>query len=368
MKKTASYLATLVVLVVLLGGALALFGGSGVRAPVHAQTTCPDGAATCLAGWAWSSNIGWVSFNSNDDSGTTAKYDVAMDTSGNLSGHAWSSNVGWISFNSSDLQASPACSGTVPPTVNTNTGAVIGWVRVVSEIGRSDGWDGCIELSNSATHTSPDTSGNSGVTYVSSSNSMNGYAWGGNVVGWLQFNVTCSNCSTTLSDLVFLGTNASSTQSNSVVYDLPSASGSVTIPLQWTVNNATSIKTASTDWGVGIGSTVTASGKSVTVDNTDTITFSTTGTKILTLSYKLGAGNKSKNVQIVINPYTPPVIPPNTCKQPANVVLPACGASDSGTASTVTQCQNPAPACQYQCLSGYHPQNNMCVKSSIQEI
>jgi hypothetical protein len=357
------------------------FGGA--RTPVHATTTCPDGAATCLAGWAWSSNIGWVSFNSSDDSGTTAHYDVAMDTSGNLTGYAWSSNVGWISFNSSDLQALPACSGTVPPTVNTNTGAVIGWARVVSEIGRKnssnnsiDGWDGCIELSNSATHASPDISGNSGTTYVSSSNTMNGYAWGGNVMGWLKFNVTCSNCTTTLSDLVFLGTNASSTQSNSVVYDLPSASGSVTIPLQWTVNNATNIAIASTshtagvstDWGVNSGSTVTAHSIPLGASGTDTINFSTAGTKILTLSYKLSGVIKYKTVQVVVNPYVPVVIPINTCKQPANVVLPACGASDSGTATTVTQCQSPAPACQYQCLTGRHPQNNMCVKSSIQEI
>ena len=373
MKKTTLYLATLVVLVVALGVSLMFFGGP--RTPVHATTTCPVSAdTTCLAGWAWSSNIGWVSFNSSDDSGTTAQYDVAMDTSGNLTGYAWSSNVGWISFNSADLSASPACSGTVAPTVNTGTGAVTGWARVISEKGRSDGWDGCIELSG-ANHASPDTSGNSGVTYVSSTG-FNGFAWGGNVVGWLHLNVTCPNCSSvlTVNDLSFTATSSSGIATQNVAYTLPSVGGSITVPLQWIVNSATSIKIASTsgstgvatDWGVNSGSTVTLSGKSVTSNGTDSITFSTAGTKILKLSYKLNGSPTSQQVTVTIAPYQAPVV--NTCIQPANIAA-ACGLTNSGYASTVTQC-TASVACQFSCASGYHPnpQGNACVKSSIQEI
>jgi hypothetical protein len=76
-----------------------------------------------LAGFAWSSNVGWISFNStncdSDENGAMdnpspcnslglpvpmADYDVAVDigggsqTRGHLSGYAWSSNVGWIFF------------------------------------------------------------------------------------------------------------------------------------------------------------------------------------------------------------------------------------------------------------------------------
>jgi hypothetical protein len=384
MKKIASYVAILAVLVVLLAAASLFLGGSNARTPVHAATTCPDGSAVCLDGWAWSSDIGWVSFNSADDSGTSATYDVAVASNGALSGYAWSSNVGWISFNSSDIQASPSCSGTLSPSIDTNTGAIVGWARVVSEEGRSDGWDGCVELSGT-NHLSPDFSGAGGssaqgLTYASSTNAITGYGWGGNVIGWLSpFNITCPNCVATLNDLVFVGIDSgvgsggTGAQSQNLVFTLPSATGSVSVPVQWTINSAKNVQIASpsgatgvsTDWGVNSGSTVTASGQSLSANGSDSITFNSAGTKILELSYKLGSTHKTQEVTVVINPYAAPI---NTCKRPANVVLPACGATDSGTATTVTQCQIPAPECEYQCLSGYHPENGMCVKSTIQEI
>ena len=85
-----------------------------------------------LCGWAWSSTIGWINFNSSvsncptasqqqqapeafnsSDKGSEflsilvkqahaqtggATYKVSLDSSGNLNGYAWSSNIGWIQF------------------------------------------------------------------------------------------------------------------------------------------------------------------------------------------------------------------------------------------------------------------------------
>jgi len=47
-------------------------------------------ATSSLIGWAWSSNIGWISFNSaNVDSGG-GSYSVNIDTkTGAFSGYAW---------------------------------------------------------------------------------------------------------------------------------------------------------------------------------------------------------------------------------------------------------------------------------------
>ncbi|MDD5031678.1 MAG: hypothetical protein PHR36_01380, partial [Patescibacteria group bacterium] len=53
-----------------------------------------------VTGYAWSENIGWISFScSNDNSCLTVDYGVAVDpATGNISGYAWSENIGWISF------------------------------------------------------------------------------------------------------------------------------------------------------------------------------------------------------------------------------------------------------------------------------
>lgn len=65
-----------------------------------------------LAGWAWSENIGWISFNCNNDSDpltagvqsycAAADHRVIIDAVGEFSGWAWNDLVGWISFNKSN--------------------------------------------------------------------------------------------------------------------------------------------------------------------------------------------------------------------------------------------------------------------------
>ena len=156
---------------------------------VKAQTT----GTNTLNGWAWSSNIGWISFNSADNGAGGGPYSVSVDSSGNFSGYAWSPNIGWVSFNSSDLSG---CSGAFGAHVSTTTGSVTGWARAIAGVGRTDGWDGCIELSGT-NHTTGDSTGNNGVTYIPSTGSFTGFAWGSNVVGWLNLTgVTClNNCS-----------------------------------------------------------------------------------------------------------------------------------------------------------------------------
>jgi len=88
-----------------------------------------------VSGFAWSENIGWISFNSTSD-GSPADYGVEIDlATGNFSGHAWSENIGWIDF---------APVGPYPEAPNNSahydsvTGEVSGWAKILS-LG-NDGW------------------------------------------------------------------------------------------------------------------------------------------------------------------------------------------------------------------------------------
>ncbi len=138
-----------------------------------------------LSGFAWSSNIGWISLQGSS-------YGVNLSPAGELSGFAWSSNIGWISFNKADLSSCP--SGACTATIDLNSRKVDGWARVCSGTlskdckgaARTDGWDGWIHLSGT-NHPSPYAAGNGGVTYVPSTTKLSGFAWGSEVVGWIDF-------------------------------------------------------------------------------------------------------------------------------------------------------------------------------------
>lgn len=127
-----------------------------------------------LIGYAWSSNIGWVSFND----GT-----VSMDEAGNLSGFAWSSNVGWIKFGG--LSGFPDSS--LGQNAKMEGNDLIGWARVVSvinpltikSIDNRGGWDGWISLNSRG------KSPNYGVTLNGSN--YTGFAWGSDVFGWMDW-------------------------------------------------------------------------------------------------------------------------------------------------------------------------------------
>ena len=145
-------------------------------------------------GWAWSENVGWVSFSCKNTS-TTIDYGVDKDPStGLLSGQAWAGNIGWISFNSAELAGCP--SGACEARMSNSTYAISGWARALAASSSASGWDGWIKLNGTATDAS---STPYGVAMNNSTKELYGWAWGGNtanavsagVIGWLSFN--CSN-------------------------------------------------------------------------------------------------------------------------------------------------------------------------------
>ena len=140
MKKISLDAVLLFVLVVMLFVGFTVFGGNNYHPAVHAQTSdCKNGATSCLIGWAWSSNIGWVSFNSDNAGAGGGSYEVDVDDAGNLRGYAWSSNIGWISFDRNETANPPSVgtpdigSGSGPiAKFDKNTGAVTGWARALA--------------------------------------------------------------------------------------------------------------------------------------------------------------------------------------------------------------------------------------------
>ncbi len=146
-------------------------------------------------GFAWSENIGWVSFNNTSGGGAT-NYGVNIaPATGLFAGYAWSENIGWIDFApAGPYPASPnysACldfSGPGQTCDGLGTNKAGGWARALSYGG---GWDGWIKLRGS----------NYGVDYTPQSGELSGWAWFDMVIGWLSFNrVNCDANKDGLSD------------------------------------------------------------------------------------------------------------------------------------------------------------------------
>ncbi len=179
-----------------------------------------------LHGFAWSSyaipgsttpgGMGWLSMNCDQQTspsytppgmgvctsmGGSSDYKVTVDPNGNFKGDAWSSNMGWVSFDSGevsgcpipDSESSDGCTG----HLNFITGKVSGWARVISvpasgDNGHNGNWNGWIHLSGT-NHASP---GN-GVTYDLALGILKHFAYGGSiapspqmgteVLGWIDF-------------------------------------------------------------------------------------------------------------------------------------------------------------------------------------
>ncbi len=202
-----------------------------------------------VTGWAWSSNVGWISFNCiNTGTCGTVSYGVKLATStsdalaGTLSGYAWSSNVGWIEF------AGDTSLGFPSPTIDLDKGGVSGYIRVCSgtipppsppttthcstNASRTDGWDGWAKLSESPLYSTRQNGGDKGVTYITSDGSFVGYAWGGENIGWLQFNasstsgnVKCPSCTNNPPSTF----TPSCTIPSTVSYTAPATSGTVAV-------------------------------------------------------------------------------------------------------------------------------------------
>ncbi len=137
--------------------------------PSKAEASASDN----LSGWAWSENIGWLSFNATNESAPN-DYGVRVAASGAMSGYAWSENIGWIKFDGGSFNKSTgAVSGTVKACAGTEGGDCTGGDR-------TDGWDGTIKLAGTA---------DDGSSYGVKATGCNwgGWAWGSDVVGWIHF-------------------------------------------------------------------------------------------------------------------------------------------------------------------------------------
>jgi hypothetical protein len=180
-------------------------------------------------GYAWSPNVGWIRMNNcesptncvsggptHEGSSGAIGYGVTIAPSGAtraISGYAWSSNIGWITFNtdSSSQGSDPVlnCPSSIGggntrcgPYIDWGTSGlgaghrVVGWARACSvyidcadpsrglvENYERGGWDGWIALHD----TNISDSAFFGVTVDTLSGVMSGYGWGSDVVGWVDF-------------------------------------------------------------------------------------------------------------------------------------------------------------------------------------
>jgi len=158
-----------------------------------------------LSGWAWSSNVAWISFNSTDSGTGGGPYKVEVDTTSNeLKGFAWSKHLGWIKFDNltSGIPAGDIPVGFGPAKVNLSTGVVSGWARACSgtvnkdcaSASRTDGWDGWIELAGTNHVSVSAADDKAGVFFNNVSKFFRQYAWGGMNLGWMQFFPKCEGC------------------------------------------------------------------------------------------------------------------------------------------------------------------------------
>ena len=169
-------------------------GSNNCDYATNCKTMCTDHS---VSGWAWSENVGWVSFSCKNcdtdgngyiDSGacggdntSTFMYNYGVDinySNGALSGYAWSPVVGWISFNSADTAGCP--SGTCAPTLTISNKQISGYGRVLAYTGTD--WGGWLRLRDT----------NYGVYIDAPTGEFRNWAWAPEQIGWLSFN--CKNC------------------------------------------------------------------------------------------------------------------------------------------------------------------------------
>jgi len=149
--------------------------GAGVAGTFIMHVTAnAQGQSGAITGYAWSDTIGWISLNGSG-------YGLLIDTDGKLSGYAWSDNVGWVSANESELAGCPQN----PCRAKLQESNLNGWLKALAGgSSQSGGWEGWISLSGS--------SPNYGVT-KNPDGTFTGYAWGSDVVGWVDFSFAQTN-------------------------------------------------------------------------------------------------------------------------------------------------------------------------------
>ena len=163
--------------------------GSALGGAPQTYSVAYDSGSGDLSGQAWSSNVGWIKFAGTAVDSTS--YGVNINGSGEFSGTAWSENIGWISFDrpqTGNPPEAPLNGGSGPiASYDSVSGEITGWARAcggtdgpadcTSQTNHPDGWDGWIKLSSLP---------NYGVS-IGETNTLDGFAWGAEVVGWVSF-------------------------------------------------------------------------------------------------------------------------------------------------------------------------------------
>ncbi len=161
-----------------------------------------------LEGYAWSDTIGWISLSCKDggvgasDVCATSDYGVQVDVNGNFDGWGWSSNIGWVKFFGLSVFPTGGSDRDNPKIVGTYPNYEWrGWVRACSPTGaatppyeggecldmdthpNSGRWDGWISFGGTGLSHKITMQENASGDLVMSPNS---YAWGSDVVGWVD--------------------------------------------------------------------------------------------------------------------------------------------------------------------------------------
>ena len=157
-----------------------------------------------LSGYAWSENVGWISFNCIDGSTTgnnvcaSSNYSVRINGNMTLSGYAWSEHVGWVEFGnigcpSGNKDIDGTCGARVIPD-GAASWQITGWARALAYSDpEAGGWDGWISLNCENNN----ECGNSNYALkITPAGSMRpaSFAWGDEVSGWIDFSqITINN-------------------------------------------------------------------------------------------------------------------------------------------------------------------------------
>lgn len=154
------------------------------------------GTGENVTGFAWSENIGWISFNNTSGGGgTNYGVNILEDASGvgKLSGYAWSENIGWISFNRSNTGAPP----------NNDVGGVYGVLAYIDSNNKLQGWARALAACDSVPCTTSGAGTNTGgwegwvrlndnnkygitLNPAAGTSSFSGWAWGFDNIGWIS--------------------------------------------------------------------------------------------------------------------------------------------------------------------------------------
>ena len=140
--------------------------------------------------------LGWISLNSSNPGSGGGSYGVNLDIqTGIFSGYGWSEYGGWVDFApTSGFPESPNTGAKIDPTclASENPCPITGWIRYIdaAKDAQSGGWDGWVKMSGKTAPVSG-AAKNYGVGLLAPVDNVrkfnNGYAWGGDVVGWVNF-------------------------------------------------------------------------------------------------------------------------------------------------------------------------------------